>query len=46
MRAVQALRQDIETHVSRLGHDPLVEAIRTLSTGVARDTRVAQKDDR
>jgi len=37
VRAVHALRVDIEKYVSNSGHDPLVEAIRALSTSVARD---------
>jgi len=40
-RAVQALREDIEKHVSSSGHDRLVEAIRALSTSVAREHRGA-----
>ena len=34
---VQSLRADIEKHVGSSGHDPLVEAIRALSTSVARE---------
>ena len=43
--AVQALREDIEKHVNRSGHDPLVEAIRALSSTVARENGGEGKDE-
>jgi len=42
---VQALREDIEKHVNRSGHDPLVEAIRALSSTVARENGGEGKDE-
>ena len=44
-RAVQALREDIEKHVSGSGHDPLVEAMRALSTSVGREKDGTMSDD-
>jgi len=44
-RAVQALREDIEKHVSGSWGDPLGEAIRALSASVAREKGGTTNDD-